>query len=109
MRQAAVERGAVLGLSSFREATPDRLGEIDGRHAGKYTASRGGRRLTRLVTVIRNFGTYTHASGACIGIAAARTISIPPQRLAGQRAMTKEVLVMAELLTVKQVAPQLGV
>ena len=65
--------------------------------------------MTRLVTVIRHFGIYTHTSAACIGIAAARTISIPPQRLAGQRAMTKEVLLMAELLTVNQVAPQLGV
>ena len=59
--------------------------------------------------MIRHFGIYAYASGACIGIAAARTISIPPQRLAGQRAMTKEVLVMAQLLTVRQVAGQLGV
>ena len=55
LRQAAVDRGPVLGLASFRETTPDRLREIDGRHAGKHTASRGERRLTGLVTVIHHF------------------------------------------------------
>ena len=89
LRQAAFDRGAMLGLSSFREAPPDSLREIDGRHVRKYTASRSRRRLTTLASAVVHFGTYTYAPTACIAIAAAGTISMPPQRLAGKRAMTE--------------------
>ena len=51
--RAAVDGGPVLGLSSFREPPPDRLREIDGRHAGKYTASQDELALTGLVALIR--------------------------------------------------------
>ena len=71
LRQAAVDRGPVLGLAIFRETTSDRLRKIDGWHTGKYTVSQDELALYWTWILIR-FGTYTYTLAACLRTAVAK-------------------------------------
>ena len=87
LRQAAVDRGPILGLAFFREPTPDHLSEIDGRHIGKYTAFQDEHALDWTLGLALFRYIQVHV-GSLPRDRDGETISIPPQRLAGQRAMT---------------------